>query len=398
MRLGKRFWRPLLAVLLALVAANYWQVQPLGQRLSALGVDALLRQAPELRQEAPAVLTVVASYRYDSLLLLQARSALLQTPVLARKLLPLYGREALFQQLLRRWGSEALLPIAYFYDHQIATLVARRYVGHHYQQVKRYLKQQMDSWLGEADNLPTRRVVPLDRPATAPQTDAFQALTPLARGGYAMGLIERDNLRFMSQFKWQPGGRVLWLQSQRAIEDVGNFLAGGIRRVEVKVRTDRPLTGADLGLALVDIAALAWPVLKTADVLRGSALAGSGRLAASSKLGARGAARGELGMVKGESRWGKLAHAGGRVAQLGGRSIGQLWRYRLLVGVGVIWVAVMQPGIVSDLLARIAELWGLPTLPVVVAGWFLLLLPLLYVLSWLGRLLLLLMRLRRSAP
>lgn len=400
MKLSKGVWLLLMAVILAIIAASVWPALPLSQRLSALRVDALLQQAPALRKETPAVLAVVAGYQHDDLLLLQARSALLQTPVLARKLLPIYGHDAMFRQALARWGSEALLPIAYFYDHQIATLVARRYVGHHYQQVKQHIQQQLERWLGDADKPQSMGAMAVTAATPGAEQLASQSLTPKARGHYAIGLIQRDGLRFMSQFQWQVGGQVLWLQSQRAIEDVGDFLVGGIRRVEVKTRTNQAVTGGDIGWALVDIAAVAWPLLKTADLLHGAALARAGRLAADTKLGTRGAAGlGKKGqhLARGESRWGKLADTGAATARVAGRGAGFVWRYRLLVGAGVVWMAVTHPGIISDLLARLADWWGLPTLPVVMAGWFLLLWPLLYVLHWLGRLLLPLRRLRRWA-
>ena len=73
--------------------------------------------APKITQESPEIQALLLDYADNEPLLLQTRLALLGYPDLAHRILPTYGDEPEFHEVLLIYGGAALPPIAYFMNH-----------------------------------------------------------------------------------------------------------------------------------------------------------------------------------------------------------------------------------------------------------------------------------------
>jgi len=167
--------------------------------------------APQIVAEPPEVQALLLDYADDERLLLKARSALLRYPELARRLLPIYGIEPEFQEILLAYGEAVLPPIAYFMDHDLTSLELRRALGERWRDVQRVLSRLAGN-----------------RPETVPG-DAAPALTPEQRGWYAINCLREDGYGFLGQFTVTPDGRAHWVQSERVLEGLSGFFFGGVR-------------------------------------------------------------------------------------------------------------------------------------------------------------------------
>src|SRR5690554_3002560 len=222
-----------MALALAALLAWLWVPQTVEQRVLAVQVERLMpAQAGELLDEALEVQAVFVDYAgaEDAVLATKAWLALRRYPDMARTILPLYGDDPLFRDILRRHGEAVLPPIRYFMDHDIGTLTLRK-------RTSDAIDALRWRWNGEAIPAP-------------PPTD----LTPVERGRYAIDFIATDGHGFLGQFEVAEDGLVSWIQTERALEGLASFFAGGIRGLETRVRSDEAVRLADLGWAAVDVA------------------------------------------------------------------------------------------------------------------------------------------------
>ncbi|WP_228289957.1 hypothetical protein [Marinobacter salsuginis] len=157
-------------------------------------------------------------------------------------------------------------------------------------------------------------------------------------------------------------GDIIWVRTERVLENINQFFASGIRNLEIQYRTGEDVSAADVGWASVDVLVFA-SALK---VLRaGRAVAVSSRSAAA---GTRSAALGA-----------RLANSGRMLM-----ATARYAKWPAVVGVG--YLVVTNPSIINDLLAEMSEILGYPTKLVQFLGWLLLMLPVLYIGSWVFRL------------
>lgn len=114
-----------LAVLTAIAIALVVRPMPVADRLAIIQIgDKLPPLAEELSDEAPEILWLMIEYADDPLLLLKAQSALLRYPELSREVLPLYGFEPEFKQVLAEYGEQVVLPIHYFLTNEVRSVQA----------------------------------------------------------------------------------------------------------------------------------------------------------------------------------------------------------------------------------------------------------------------------------
>lgn len=330
------------AILLAVGASTGWQAKPLDERLMQIHLAALPELVPTLKNEPPAIQAVLLDYADDEILLLKAQAALLRRPLLAREILSLYGHEPEFREVLLAYGDNVFLPIGYFLKNRVRTLEWRHYANKQFEAAK----QQAGRLLSTE---PTAE-------ADAALAEAGDRLTPEQRGWYAVNFIREDGHRFLGQFALDAQGQVKWIQTERLLSDTSSFFSSGIRTLETKARTDAQIGVADIGWAAVDLMVVtsAFKILRIGKV----ATAGSRATAA--------------------SRLAKIGRSGVRTAKYGAA----------LTTVAVVYVAARHPSLINDALATIATMLDLPVLAFQIIGWTLLLLPLLYLSSWLLRALL----------
>lgn len=404
----------LFAVLGASLIAALYRPRPLEQQLLLLQVQqSFPENADLLAGEPPEIQALLLTYMDDPVLSSKARVALIRYPQIARPLFLMYGDEPAFREVLRRYGEDALLPVQYFVQNDVFTLDLMHGLGETVRSATQALRElwgppvyggeyggddaveggasdaadasggpspaQGESDAGVPDVRPGVGTAPA--PASAGERRKWlQALTPEERGRYAIYFVAEEGHDFLGQFVLAPDGTVQRVQTERILEGLNQFFAGGLKGLETKVRRDESIGAADMGNAALDVAVGAG-AFKLLRMGRGTAVAG-GPLTLS-----------ERSAVLGAGLWRGTA-VGARIAKYGAPAI-------------LVYMAVRHPSIINSVLGSVAEKFDLPVEVVQIVGWTLVLWPVLLILrlllsplAWLFALLARLLRYSagRSAP
>lgn len=330
-------WVGLLAFLGALLITSLGRPRPLEDHLVHLQVKQVLPQhAAALSAEPAELQALFLAYADDPILVAKARLALMRYPDLARPVLLTYGASQLFQDVLRAYGEDVMLPVHYFQTHEIFTL-----------ELMRSMSDTARSALNAVRGLWA------DSPA--PQDAASGALSREERGWYALHFLEAEGYQFLGQFVIAPDGEVGWVQTERILEGINRFFAGGLKGLETKFRRDEAIGAGDVGWAAVDafIGVSAFKLLRMGRVgTSGAALTFSERSAA---VGA--------GLWRGSAM-------GARLVKYGAPAV-------------LAYVAIRHPSVINAMLGTVAERLGLPVALVQIIGWTLVLIPFILILRFL---------------
>ncbi|MBR9858098.1 MAG: hypothetical protein GYB38_10360 [Gammaproteobacteria bacterium] len=329
------------ALLLATVFSLTVRPVPIEHRLIQIQAGDVLKGFPGIAEEPVNVQAVLLDLADDPLLLVKAQAAFLRYPNMARSVFSLYGEEPEFQEILLRYGETILPPIHHFMTNSIATIELMNQADQGYQAIKRYFS------------------APPESDSASLASDRYQTLSPEQRGWYAVNFIKHEGHDFLGQFVVDTQGETRWIVTERMLEGLNQFFTGGIRSLETKYRAGEEVTAEDIGWASVDVLVLTSAV----KVLR------MGRAAAFTTQGASRGAR-SAALAARASQGGRMVLNGARYA-----------KWPLAIGAG--YLVITHPSLISDLLAGVADVLGYPVLAVQFAGWFLLLIPALYLGSWL---------------
>ena len=322
-----------LAFLLATFFSFAANPVPVEQNLIRIHASDVLGEFPGIEHESVDLQAVLADMADDPLLVLKVKAALLKYPVMARQLMLFYGGEPEFQDILRQHGESVLPPIHYFVSNPVGSIEWINRAGTQYKLFKEWLTNNATS------------SVTLDQP-----------LTPTERGWYAVQYIQAEGHDFLGQFVVNPAGKVEWIASERVLEGLNQFFAGGLRQLETRHRMNEPIGAGDIGWAALDVVVFASAV----KVLR------IGRLAATTTRSAsRGTRSAALAMRF--SRGSRLVLSSARYA-----------KWPLIVGAG--YLVISHPSLINDFLVELADVIGAPALLIQFVGWLLLLIPALYLL------------------
>lgn len=341
------------ALLAGAAIAWFGDPRPLDDTLLALEIEAVAPEtADTLAGESAELRRLMLSYADDPVLLLKAEAALIRYPELFRSVAELYGSTPEFRTALTTYGEQVVLPVSYFLSNEVRTVAAIDRAGHGWRSAVHASREYLSPGSGGAPPAP------------------YEPLTAFDRGWYAVNFIAAEGYDFLGQFSVDGSGQPVWIQSERFAEAFTSFFVSGIRSLERTVRQDESVGASDVAWAAVDVAI----IVGVAKLAR----AGKGAVA------------------------GSRASVAGRSVAAGARSVGatanRLGVSRLLAYGAIAYVVVRHPGLVTDTLARLAELTGLPEWLVVGGGWALLLFPVLLVLTWLLSLLRLFTVSPRSRP
>lgn len=325
----------LLAFLIAVLITFLYPTRALDDQLLRLQVQQQIPEyATELSAEPAGLQALFLVYADDPVLLAKARLALLRYPEPARQILLMFGEDAVFQDVLRRYGEDVLLPIVYFLDNEVFTLELMRGMS----ETARSVFNTIRGVWAEED--------------VSESSAARGRLSPQERGWYAVHFIDTEGYDFIGQFVVAPDGKVGWIQTERMLEGINRFFAGGIKGLETKLRRDEAIAMSDVGWAAVDVAigVSAFKILRM-----GRAGAASRSLTFSERSAAMGA-----GLWRGSV-------VGARMVKYGAPAV-------------LAYMAIRHPTIIHSLLADAAVKLGLPVGVVQVVGWTLVLLPVVLVL------------------
>jgi hypothetical protein len=330
-----------LALLAALAIARLYPPEPLEAKLVHLQLaEAAPDVADQLAAESAEIQALFLSYAHDPVLIAKARLALLRYPEKIRPIFLMLGETREFQDALRKYGEDITLPIHYFVHHEVATL-----------ELLRSLSESAQSALDAV-----RRLWDGNAPTQAGQIGQTGALSPEARGRYAVHFVLAEGYDFLGQFVISPAGDVGWVQTERILEGLNNFFVGGIKGLETKLRREESIEAGDVAWAAVDVA-LGVTALK---VLRlGKAGLAAGRpLTFSERTAALGS-----GLWRGSV-------VGLRLVKYGAPAV-------------MAYIAIRHPSVINSMLGSAAETLGLPVALVQVVGWTLVLLPVMLLLRFL---------------
>jgi hypothetical protein len=293
--------------------------------------------ATQITAEPLEVQAMLLDYADNESLVLKARLALLRYPGLARRILPVYGGEPEFQEVLQIYGEAVLPPITYFMDHDLTSLEIRRVLGDQVEDAKLLYAQLVET---PSDIVP---------PAKAPSPE----LTAEERGWYAVQFLLYEGYDFIGQFVVAPDGKVDWVQTERITEGLMDLLLGGVRGLESKWRQGAEVEGSDLGWAAMDVAIIASSVklFKAARAGRAVAPAGAGiKTARSSGFSGRIALLGSR-VLAGSGRFGVAAARYGAIPM----AVYLMFRY---------------PSLINATLAELGDWLGVEPLAVQFVFWF----------------------------
>ena len=336
-----------ISVIVALLSTVTSRPMLIEERLIQIQAENTLREFPRIEKEPLEVQAALLDMADDELLLLKARAAYLRYPAMTREVFPLYGPEPEFREILRLYGENILPPIHYFLSKPVGSIELMNDLASKYQAALEFFTggEETDNSTGGQQN-----------------TSRKEKLTPEERGWYAVRFIQEEGHDFLGQFVFNEQGDVIWVRTERVLENINQFFASGIRNLEIQHRTGDDVTASDIGWASVDVLVFA-SALKVLRVGRAVAVS------------SRGAARGT-----------RSAALAARLTT-SGRMLMTTARYAkwpAVIGVG--YLVVTHPGIINDVLAEVAEVMGYPVKLVQFLGWILILLPALYIGSWVFRL------------
>lgn len=331
------FSASLLALAIAALITVFHPTRTLDDQLLHLQVEqAIPEYADDLSSEPAQLQALFLMYAQDPVLLAKARLALLRYPDMARPILAAYGDNPTFQDVLRRYGEDVLLPIHYFRANEVFTLELMRGMN---ETARSVLNAIRGVW-GDGE--------PLERAEQG-------SLSGDERGWYAVHFIDTEGYDFIGQFVVAPDGRVGWVQTERVLEGINRFFAGGLKGLETKLRRDEAIALGDVGWAAVDVA-VGVSAFKILRMGRAGAAAG-GSLTFSQRSAAVGA-----GLWRGSV-------VGARVVKYGAPAV-------------LAYMAIRHPTVIHSLLADAAEKLGVPVALAQMVGWTLVLLPVILVLRF----------------
>ncbi|PKO55999.1 MAG: hypothetical protein CVU28_04510 [Betaproteobacteria bacterium HGW-Betaproteobacteria-21] len=220
----------LLALVLAASFVALWRPGSFDERLVQLQVERLWPQQAATLSEAPLELrALLVDYADDAVLLAKAQVALMRYPEMAREVLLAFGDEPDFRAMLREYGESVIAPVYYFMHNEVGTVGVLKQAG--------LVADRLRALAG--------------RPV---ETSALELAPAVERGRYAIGFVRAEGHDFIGQFVVREDGEVRWLQSERVLEGINTFFAGGIRALETKARLDQPIGIGDIGQAGIDVA------------------------------------------------------------------------------------------------------------------------------------------------
>ncbi|SHK30494.1 hypothetical protein SAMN05216369_1441 [Marinobacter antarcticus] len=331
-----------MAMLMAAVFSIIAKPVPIEQKLINIHARDVLGDFPGIEQESVEIQAILLDMSDDPLLLLKAQAAFMRYPDMARNLFPLYAAEPEFQDILRRYGEDVLPPIQYFVSRPISTIEWMNRASRQYQAAKRFFTGTPEA----------------SRPDSQLSNER-EELSPGERGWYAVNFIQSEGHDFLGQFIVDSQGATQWIGTERVLEGMNQFFASGIRDLERNYRFDNEITAGDVGWASVDVLIFASAV----KILR------VGRAAAVTTKGASRGTR-SAALAARVTRSGKMVLSSARYA-----------KWPLIVGAG--YLVITHPSIINDLFAGVADILGYPVAAVQFVGWLLLLIPALYIGSWL---------------
>lgn len=310
-------------------------------------VDLALRQSPapqwnSVALQPSAVKALLLDYDHE--LAFKAQLATEKYGDDAQDVLLRFGDDPSFQEVMRQYGENTIPVIAYFIKNDIASI--RLF----------YLAQQKgDAAIAAAKgfwaNLWQPSLVESPGAAEQNQDKAQEPIIygPDLRGQRAIAFIAHEGHAFLGQFVLDPQGQAAWVQTERTLGAAKSFFFSGIVDLEKKYQSGQVLEPVDVMSAGMDVFIFAG-AFKALKFLRAAKEVRT------------------VGVMK-------------RTQLLGAPLLGTsaLGRYAMKYGVmaGTVTLMAVHPSLLNGLFVTLGKWFGIPPFLAKLAGWGLLLAPLL---------------------
>ncbi|MDY6841200.1 MAG: hypothetical protein SV429_06780 [Pseudomonadota bacterium] len=223
-----------LATAIALVATVSSRPMLIEERLIRIQVEDTLRKFPCIETQPLEVQAALLDMADDELLLLKARAAYLRYPAMTREIFPVFGPEPEFREILRLYGENILPPIHYFLSKPIGSIELMNDLANKYQAAMEFFTVNRKTDTGTAGKQTTSET---------------EKLTREERGWYAVRFIQEEGHDFLGQFVVNDQGEIIWVRTERVLENLNQFFASGLRNLEIQHRTGEEVSAADIGWA-----------------------------------------------------------------------------------------------------------------------------------------------------
>lgn len=318
--------------------------------LRASASDALPESvARTLDHESEALNTLFLAWADDQALVFNGALALARYGDTARRVLTEYGFDPGFQDVLSRYGPDAVLPVAWFHDNEVQSLAARHWATQRYREAR----DAVTGWWNDQDS-----------DDTAPGIEEQRGLTPYQRGLYAVAFLQQERYGFLDQFVVDEHGVVHWLQGERLVAGVGDFFTGGLRDLERTVQGPATVGPADIAWAGVDVVMMAGAI----KWLRAGRAMQAGAVESRAAAGASGELRTGRALVPAGLRFTRLSRPA-KLAAVGATA----------------WVVVRHPDLINGLGANLAHWLGWPVKLGQFVLWLVIALPFLWLVNLVWR-------------
>ncbi len=326
-----------LSVCLAVLIALMSHPDPIDAQLLQLQLNERLPgHADRLKKEPPEVQALFIDYADDPILVGKARLALLRYPTMAQRILLLFGTEELFQEILKEYGDQALPAIHYFLENESLLLTAQTHAG----ALSAKAKQSWTATWKPADEA--------KRPPSQPSNE----VSAEERGWYAITQIKVDGHGFLGQFVLDEKGHVQRVQTERALEALSAFVAGGVRDLETKWQRGERVDAGDVGWAAADLA-IGVTAVKALRMGR-TTVKGTRAMGFSKRNAALGSS-----LLRGSA-------IGLRVVKYGAPAV-------------LAYIAIRHPSVLNSIFREVAEALGVSVQLLQIGGWTLVLFPIAFV-------------------
>lgn len=334
------------AIVASLAICRLWQPASYEEELIRIQVEQEVAYIDKsIMNEPVEVQLMLLDYSRDKELVLKSWIALSKYPEKAREILSLYGSEPEFKEILANYGESIIPPIQYFQENDIWSVMAMNSMARGIQSAT---ESAMSLW-----NRITGSEHTNSNSATQVQTTEFGQKQ---RGWYAVNFIKQEGHHFLGQFVVDKEKKVKWVQTDRILEGITSFFAGGLRTLETKHDVGDDITTSDVFWAGVDVAVVAGSL----KLLRaGKAVARSGK---------------ELSLVSRTRIFASRLLSKGEIFQ-------KLGKYGAVAA--TVYIIATHPSLINSAFAEVAKLAGLNPLIVQFAGWSLIIMIALYPFSWL---------------
>jgi hypothetical protein len=338
------------AILASLVICRVWTPVPYDEQLIRLQVkDELAWLDPAVLKEPIAIQGLLLDYAADRTLTMKAWIALTKYPTMTREVLLAYGSESEFREVLLKYGEAVVPVIFYFRETDLTSLKVMDAAGNAVQSVTDFAKGLWARIRGGPKKDPAANT-------TAPAPSPAPALDPARRGWLAVNFIRQDGHDLLGQFVVTPDLKVKRNQTDRFVKALTSLFTSGIRNLETKSDLGADIGTADYFWAGLDVALVALPA----------------RLLVAGKTVARS---GEAMSLTTRTRL-----FAPRLVQ-NTRIFQTLGKYGAAVATA--YVVISHPSLINSLLAELANFVGVNPLLLQFAGWAVIIVVLLYPVSWL---------------